>query len=106
MKLTDSRLDGAREHFSRACAYSRQHVLEAGEALKRYGDHGPDISGCVRDHFPETVKNRLRDLARQVATSSDAGYAARPARVWSRTIRALARDVAAREGSGYYGPRA
>ena len=106
MKMTDSRLDKAREHFSRACAYSAQHSVEAMEALDHYGDHGSDISGCVRDHFPDAVKDRLRFLARTVTEASDAGYNARPPRVRFTTMRKLARDVARRNGSGYYGPQA
>lgn len=106
MKLTDERLMKARELFEGACACSRQHSTEAGEALERYGDHGPDISGCVRDHFPAGVKDRLRELAREVTRRSDAAWAARPKYVRTATIRRLASDVARRQGSGYYGPRA
>ena len=103
--MRDNLFDAAREHFCRACAFSRQHDIEAQAALTRYGSHGPVISGCVRDHFPERVKKRLCDLARSATEHTDAGYAARPPRARRSTMRALASDVARREGGGYYGPR-
>jgi len=100
-----TRFDQAREHFRRACACARQHAILARTAMHLYGDHGPVISGCVRDHFPERVKKRLCDLARSATEHTDAGYAARPPRARRSTMRALASDVARREGGGYYGPR-
>lgn len=92
--------------FSYACLASRMHDTEAKRAFANYGSHGPDISGCVREHFPEGVKNTLRRLARAVTVRSDEAYAARPPRVRLDTMRKLARAVAARDGSGFYGPQA
>lgn len=43
------------------CADLRSAVIDA--ALEEYGSHGSLISGCVREHFPELVKDRLRSLA-------------------------------------------
>ena len=91
-------------HFENACRASREHVALANESLERFGNgNGTPISGVVRDHFPDEVKDRLRSLAR--AASSDAAYDARPKYVRIGTIRAIGRMVARRDGSGFYGPR-
>lgn len=92
-------------HFERACKASRLHNAQAKRALANYGDHGALISGCVRDHFPDRVKDQLRGLARMVTHESDAAREARPKRVHLRTIRHIGRLVATRDGSGYYGPQ-
>jgi hypothetical protein len=96
----------ARRLFSTACLLSRAHDSLTREALAEFGDHGPQISGCIRDHFPESVKETLRTLSRQVADASDAAWSLRPPRVHSSTMRKLAQSVARTEGSGFYGPRA
>lgn len=96
----------AADLFADSCRLSRQYTDAAAEALAKYGDHGPQISGCVREHFPENTKNYLRVLARNISLVSNAAYFARPARVRLTTMRALARAVAARDGSGFYGPQA
>lgn len=98
-------LSAAAYMFSAACAASRAHSALAGYALKAYGSTGPQISGCVRDHFPEQIKNALRLLAAEVTARSDAAYNARPWGVRSTTMRALSREVAAAVGSGFYGPQ-
>jgi len=49
-------------------------LVRAAEAT--YGDHGPLVSGAVREHFPEPVKVRLRRLA----------YARGTALAFSRTL--------------------
>jgi len=92
--------------FAESCRISRDHVKAASDALKAYGDHGPDISGVVRDHFPVCTKDYLRSLARNVSILCTAAYAARPKGVRLTTMRALAQAVAARDGSGFYGPQA
>jgi hypothetical protein len=91
--------------YGLACLASRQHDASAARAFKQYGDHGPAISGCVRDHFPARVREQLRELARRVTLHSNAAWAARPARVRSSTMRDLGRAVAQRDGAGFYGPR-
>lgn len=91
--------------FAAACHQSRAWDSEMHVACKRYGGHGPAVSGCGRDHFPHSLKDSLRTLARDVATLSDAAYAARPPRIRLSTLRALSRAVAARDGSGFYGPQ-
>ena len=104
--LTRHDLARAAELFEEACAQARTHDQAAAEALKTYGAHGPQISGIVRDHFPTCTKDYLRSLARNVGILSNAAHAARPARVRIATMRALAREVAARDGGGFYGPQA
>ena len=91
--------------FAAACHQSRAWDNELHVACKRYGGHGPTISGCGRDHFPASLKDSLRALARDVTTLYDAAYAARPSRVRQSTMRALSRAIAARDGSGFYGPQ-
>ena len=98
-------LQKAAELFADACRMSRTHALTASEALTDYGDHGPHVSGCVRSHFPVCTKDYLRSLARNVGILSDAAYAARPPWVRVSTMRKLARAVAKRDGSGFYGPQ-
>jgi len=81
------------------------HDELAKAALLVFGDHGAQISGCVRAHFPEPVKDELRALAQEVTAACAKGATLRPRGVRSSTMRALARDVAARDGAGFYGPR-
>lgn len=49
------------------------------------------------------MKDALRMLAREVSTQTDLGFAAKPSRVRISTMRELGRDIATRDGSGYYG---
>ena len=99
-------LQRAAELFADACRISQDHMRAAASALNTYGAHGPDVSGCVRERFPECTKSYLRSLARNVSILTAAANAARPARVRVSTMRALARAVAARDGAGFYGPQA
>lgn len=92
--------------FRSACSASRLHSEHAAFCLKLYGDHGPLISGCVREHFPEDEKQFLRDLSRLVTTKGDEARAARPKGARMATVNRLARLVATRDGSGFYGPQA
>jgi hypothetical protein len=98
-------LKDCRVFFELACMNSRLHSQLATMYLGEYGDHGSSISGCVRDHFPESVKDTLRSYAVNVTLMSDAAYAARPRRVRFATVRALGRAVAKRDGAGFYGPQ-
>lgn len=94
------------EYFAAACHKSRAWDNELRVACFRYGGHGAAISGAGRSHFPDQVKAELRELARQVAAFSQLAYDAKPPRVRVSTIRALGRAIAARDGSGFYGPQA
>lgn len=101
------RQDLARSHFYfwMACTHSRMHAQYAAESLEIHGEHGAQVSGCVRDHFPEAVKDHLRNLARTVTENLDRAYAARPRGVRHATIVALGRAIAKRDGCGFYGPK-
>jgi len=105
-KLNNPKFRSVQVCFEAACKASRDHSALAAEAFAKYGDHGAQISGCVRDHFPEDVKNALRKLAATVTLNSQSAYDMRPARVRTATIRQLGREVATRDGSGFYGPQA
>lgn len=103
--INEPRFAHAANLFALACAASRYHSMMAQNALRAYGSHGPDISGCVRSHFPDHIKDDLRSYARRVTEYSEAGYAARPPRVRRATMVRLARLIATRDGSGFYGPQ-
>jgi hypothetical protein len=92
------------EHYRKACAASRRHSEVAEIAFSKYGEHGPQISGCVRDHFPSSVKDELRMLARECSESMDAARACRPKYVQTETIAKIGRLVATQDGCGFYGP--
>ncbi len=102
--LKDPKFATVTAHYERACKASRLHKAESARALANYGDHGPQISGCVRDHFPSAVKERLRNLAQIVGREMDAAKAARPKYVRMATIIDIGRSVATRDGVGFYGP--
>lgn len=104
--LDDPKFKTVVHHYAMACCCSREHSALAATACEKYGDHGPLISGCVREHFPEDVKNLLRDLAFAVTKHSDLAWKARPKHVREDTIRKIGRLVAQRDGSGFYGPQA
>ena len=103
--LQNSKFTEVVRHFEQCCQASREHSRLASESLDRFGDHGSAISGVVRDHFPESVKDRLRDLARTITQESDLAYAARPRYTRLVTIRRIGKLIAQRDGSGFYGPR-
>ena len=103
--MADPRLIDCYEAFYLACHFSRAWDARLKQSLLAYGDHGPFISGCGRDHFPEMTKADLRQLAQAVTKFSDMAHAARPCRVRKVTIRKLGRAVAGYYGSGFYGPQ-
>ena len=53
----------ARAFAKRAEKIEEDYFKASESALKKYGSQGSLVSGAVRDHFPEGVKNRLRALA-------------------------------------------
>lgn len=101
-----ARLPLSAGYFANAAFYSRQWDSLVASALAEHGDHGAQISGIGRDHFPEDLKNRLRTLARLVTEENEKGRNARPRRVRSETMHRLARIVCRRDGGGFYGYRA
>ena len=68
--------DVARFHWSRAIAYRLRRERVYMRAERRYGAHGPLISGCHRDHFPEAIKDRLCGLAEAWSVENRAGWEA------------------------------
>jgi ribosomal protein S16 len=101
--LTDPKFAAVVGHYERACDASRRHNRLAANALNRYGTQGAQISGCVRDHFPDCIKDRLRTLATLVTEEGNAARLARPKYVRETTIHYIGRLVATRDGSGFYG---
>ena len=91
--------------FADTCTQSRAWDKAGRDALAAYGNHGPQISGILRDHFPECTKSYLRSIARNITILSDAAWAAKPARVRHATMLKLARAIVKRDGGGFYGPR-
>ena len=104
-RFSHPKFDRAAELFAEACRLSRDHNKATQDALASYGDHGPQISGVIRDHFPDDIKKHLRLLCFLITDSSNAAWQARPKYVRNGTMLALSRMIAARDGSGFYGPR-
>lgn len=93
-------------HFESACHCSRAWQDLRESALTQYGDgNGKEISGSVREHFPTETRDHLRRVAQSVSYHSDLAHKARPKRVRVATIIRLGREVATRDGSGFYGPQ-
>lgn len=82
---------------------SRAHTALTEKACREYGDYGPQISGCMRDHFPQELKKRLVRLARAVTRHNQFGCDARPRFVRHSTMRELARSICRVNGTGFYG---
>ena len=101
--LSRADLQPAADLFAAAAADSRLWDSMVSAAMFNHGDHGQQISGIGRDHFPESTKIVLRTLARRITALSDAAWAARPARVRNSTMRLLRQAVRARDGGGFYG---
>lgn len=58
-------------------------------SLFAYGSHGPDISGVVRDHFPEWIKMTLRNTLRASYSFEDTGRRRAPTGTRSTTVSAI-----------------
>lgn len=94
-------------HFEIAAKASRQHTAMVERLIKLYGDgNGRQISGVIRDHFPEASKRNLLALCKTIRDQNDKGMAQRPKGVHKSTMYALARAVCRRDGHGFYGFRA
>lgn len=100
--MEDTRLAAARAHFEECFRLSRKHKRVFVRALEIFGDHGPQISGIIRTHFPERWQQRLRALCREMNESRAQGFKARPPRVHKSTMTGLYRSVRNRVGSGFY----
>jgi hypothetical protein len=66
----------AEEYAKKAGEARRSYYKALDAAIKKYGDvKGPYVSGIYNPDFPETVKNRLRNLASAPGELSDASVA-------------------------------
>lgn len=79
--------------FTHAVNTKAQYNDLVNKSLAKYGDHGPLISGVIRDHFPEETKNVLRRVNHDYNEFDDKGFAARPPRVQISTMRQLREAV-------------
>ena len=68
-------LDAAREYLDRHLITARAYRRAVDSAIALYGDRGPLIAGVVRDHFPEQVKDHLRQLAHGTSRQADISIA-------------------------------
>jgi len=103
-RKTDLIAQTAEQLLVLAYAHSRVHTELAKLAMEQFGDHGSLISGCVRDHFPVPVKDRLRDIALEVTRLLDESKiewrkSGKHLRTWIR----LKDQIVSRDGKGYYG---
>jgi hypothetical protein len=95
--LKPTRLDPNNELTFSALAYAdfrrelwHRRALLVRAAFDTYGDHGPLISGCERDHFPAPVKRMLQRYAVAQGDASDTAYSLwRSAGRRARTLRAI-----------------
>ena len=104
--LGRAELADAEHYFTVACAASRKHRDVQNAANEKYGTRGPLISAIGQDHFPEEIKDELRSLAREVSDMMEKARNARPKGIRMETINRVGREVAHRDGKGFYGPSA
>lgn len=102
--MTAPEFDACRQWLEASCDAAKAYDDLAAAALAAYGDHGPLVSGCVRDHFPAATKAALRYWASLASHCLRVAHDCRPPRVRTSTMRALGAEIAARRGSGRYGP--
>lgn len=57
----------AREYIRAANMFQGEWEEGVKNALAQYGSHGSLISGVVREHFPQWVKESLRNTARRAS---------------------------------------
>jgi len=88
---------GADQHYRQSlmlCAAAETNRIRYQDAIRdaerTYGDHGPLISGVVRDHFPGPVKDQLRAYVRVIQDQQDQSLAhwvasGRRAHTWRET---------------------
>jgi len=105
-QLNDPRWQPCITRLEVCCMLSRHWSEQVQRYIKLHGDViGCHTSGCYNPDWPETVKNRLRDLAFGVGLMEDEAYRFRPRKTHRSTVTSIARFIARRDGSGYYGPQ-
>lgn len=91
--------------LERACRLSRRWNSYVAFNIERYGAvQGNHVSGVYNEAWPVRVKGRLRIVAQAVGNISDLAFTLRPKGIHSSTISRLYREVAMRDGCGFYGP--
>ena len=101
----DEKLALSRMWFIDACIASQTYDKMLRNALGTYGSQGPNVSGAGRDHFPEAVKQKLRNQADAVTAYCDLAWSSKPHKYRDTTMRQLAQQCADKHGSGFYGPQ-
>lgn len=92
-------------HLQRACRLSRRWSSYVALNIKRHGAvRGNHVSGVYNDSWPDYVKDRLRVIAQAVGNVASMAFTLRPKGIHSTTITRLYREVALKEGCGFYGP--
>lgn len=95
-------LQPAARAFAYAFARSREHSAIVADALQRYGEKGPMISGIAQDHFPQPIKTRLRALCSIMNQHYVLAGTLRPPGVRGTTMHKLRHAVRMRYGCGFY----
>jgi len=92
----DDHLYAAVQQLERAAKLEEKHFHTAMKAVERYGGQGALIAGGLRDHWPESVKQPIREAAWAASAAMDAAhfhYAAtskrKPFRAWREEIGAM-----------------
>lgn len=101
--LGRAELEDVEHYYVVACAASRKHRDVQNAAYEKYGTKGPLISAIGQDHFPEDVKEELRSLAREVSDMCKKAEKSRPKGIRMETVYRVGREVAYRDGKGFYG---
>lgn len=89
----DPRLIEPARLFREYVALDVAYQSAIGEALAKYGRHGPLVSGVIRNHFPEAVKGSLRELNRAKNECLKSGFASKPKHVRMSTMVKLLRAI-------------
>ena len=101
--IKDANWSKAISHIHIALWLSRSHSDLCKAALDQYGDHGPDVSGVCRNHFPEPIKVKLRSMAKAINTHNNIAAGFRPPRSHYSTFIKVKRHLESKYGKGFYG---
>ena len=67
-EMTKAQHETQAREFHRKASALHERYLKAGHAAgEKYGTHGSHISGAWREHFPASVKNKLRKMAHELS---------------------------------------
>lgn len=102
--LGRAELADVEHYYTVACAASRKHRDVQCDAYDKYGNKGPTISAVGQEHFPKDIKDELRSLAREVSDMCKKAEESRPKGIRMETVYRVGREIAYRDGIGFYGP--